>query len=119
MMEKRENDEMDGSWWKLEAQKIQDNSGSCFYKVLAVALWVAGALFLLSSITFKQHAIVTGLLTVATGIYVWKFHYRRYIREKYNFYYRRYITENIFNVYCCRYMYQNWEDDENEKLQKN
>lgn len=53
MMEKRENDEMDGSWWKLEAQKIQDNSGSCFYKVLAVALWVAGALFLLSSITSK------------------------------------------------------------------
>lgn len=22
MMEKRENDEMDGSWWKLEAQKM-------------------------------------------------------------------------------------------------
>lgn len=72
MMEKKENDEMDDSWWKLEAQKIQDNSGSCFYKVLAVVLWVAGALFLLSSITFKQHANVTGLLTVATGIYVWK-----------------------------------------------
>ena len=28
------------------------------------------------------------------------------LRERYNFYY-------------CRYMYRNWEDDENEKLQKN